>query len=107
MSTEKLTTPTTTDNGLSTSIKWYENSNFCWIVKNSGLNQKSATCTALKILSFFIAHKLDAWSQDLNSDFASRDCLFGGVKLDKNANHDKYVYSHLVRFVFRIFITWH
>ena len=107
MSTKKLTTPTTTDNSLSNSIKWYENSNFCWIVKNSGLKQKSTTCTALKILSFLIARKLDAWSQDLNSDFASRDCLFVGFKLDKNANHDKYVYSHLVRFVFRIFITWH
>ena len=29
LSTEKPTTPTTTDNSLSLSIKWYRNSNFC------------------------------------------------------------------------------
>ena len=27
--TEKRTTPSTTDNSLSPSIKWYKNSNFC------------------------------------------------------------------------------
>ena len=29
LSTEKLTTPTTTDASLSPSIKWYRNTNFC------------------------------------------------------------------------------
>ena len=43
--------------------------------------------------NFFIAYELDIWSQDLNSDFTLKDCLFGGVKLAKNADTDKYVYS--------------
>ena len=42
---------------------------------------------------FFIVYKLDAWSQDLNSDFTLKDCLFEGAKLAKNADPDKYVYS--------------
>ena len=31
--------------------------------------------------------------QDLNSGFRLKDCLFGGVKLAKNADAGKYVYS--------------
>ena len=37
--TEKITIPTTTDNSLSPSIKWYENSNFCLIFKVSYLKK--------------------------------------------------------------------
>ena len=32
-------------------------------------------------------------SRDLNYDFTLMGCLFGGVKLAKNADTDKYVYS--------------
>ena len=37
--------------------------------------------------------KLDTWSRGLNSDFTLKDCLFRGVKLAKNADPDKYIYS--------------
>ena len=42
LSAEKLSTPTTTttDNSLSPSMKWYENSNFCLVFKGSCLKQK-------------------------------------------------------------------
>ena len=43
--------------------------------------------------SFFIVYELDTWSWDLNSDFTLKDCLFGGVKLTKNADPDEYVCS--------------
>ena len=33
------------------------------------------------------------WSRDLNFDFTLKDFLFGGVKLAKYANPDKYGYS--------------
>ena len=33
------------------------------------------------------------WSKDLNTDFTLDNCLFGAVKLTKNADPDKYVYS--------------
>ena len=39
-SVEKPTTPTTTDNSLSPTIKWHANSNFCLVFKGSCLKQK-------------------------------------------------------------------
>ena len=93
MSTEKLTTPTTTDSSLSPSIKWHKNTNFCLIFQKSCLKQKkrNAIFTPPNILIFFfIAYNLDAWSRDLNSNFILKDCWFGGVKLDKNADPDKF-----------------
>ena len=44
------------------------------------------------MLNHFTDYELDTWSQALNSDFTLKDCLFGGVKLTKNADPDKYVY---------------
>ena len=58
MSAEKPTTPTTTDNNLSPSMKWYENSNFCLISKGSCLKRKNATFTSLNIINFFISYEL-------------------------------------------------
>ena len=40
--------------------------------------------------------ELGKWSRDLNSVFASKDCLFGGVKLANNADSGKYVYTSCV-----------
>ena len=40
-----------------------------------------------------IVYELDTWTKDLNSDFTSKYCLFRAVKLAKNADPDKYVYS--------------
>ena len=85
LSTEKLTIPTTTDNSLSPSIKWYENSNFCLIFKGSCLKQENATFTPPDIINFFNVYEL----RNLDSDFALKNCLFGGVKLDTNADPDK------------------
>ena len=91
--TKKLTTPTTTDNSVSPAIKWYKNTNFYLIFEGSCLKQKDATFTPHNVINFFIVCKFDAWSRDLNSDFTLKDCLFGVVKLAKNDDCDKYVYS--------------
>ena len=93
LSTEKLATPTTTDNTHSPSIKWYKNSNFCLIFKGSCLKPKNATFTSSDIINYFVVYELDTWSRDLNSYFTLKGCLFGGVKLAKNADLDKYIYS--------------
>ena len=45
LSSEKLTTSTTTDNSLSLSISWYANSHFCLAFKGNYLKQKTATYT--------------------------------------------------------------
>ena len=52
LSVEKLTTPTTTDNSLSPSIKWYRNS-FFLVFKGSYLKQKNAIYTPPKGTIFF------------------------------------------------------
>ena len=92
-SAEKLTTPITTYNSFSPSIKWHGNSFFCLVFKGSCLKQKHATYTSPNRINIFIAYELDTCSQDFNSDFILKDCLFGGVKLSKNVDPDKYVYN--------------
>ena len=82
---EKFTTPTTIDDSFSASIKWYGDSNFCLIFKKSHLKQRNRTFTPPNRITFFILI--------LNSDFNLKDCLFVVVKLVKNADPDKYVYS--------------
>ena len=93
MSPEEINT---IDNSLSPSIKWYRNSDFCLVVKRNCLNQKYATYTPSNRIIVLIAYELDRWSQDLNSGFTLKDCLFRGAKLAKNPNPDKYVYSVIV-----------
>ena len=93
MSTEKVTTPTTTYHSLSPSIKWYKNSNFCLIFKRSCWKRKRRNFYPFKYNNFFTVYELDRWSRDLNSDFTFKDCLFLGVRLAKNADSNKYVYA--------------
>ena len=38
-------------------------------------------------------YDIDRWSQDLNAKFTVRDCLLGNVKITKNTDPNKYVYS--------------
>ena len=92
LSPKKLTTPTTSDS-VSLSIKCYRNSNFCLVFKESCLKQQQQqqkkTQLILLQINYFIISELDTWSQDLNSDFTLKDCLFGDVKLATNADPGK------------------
>ena len=45
------------------------------------------------MVNYFIVYELDSWLQDLCTDFTLGVCLFGGVKLARNTDPDKYVYS--------------
>ena len=67
MSTEKLTTATTTDNSLSPTIKWHENSKFCLIFKLICFKQKNATYTPNNKNFFFTFYELASWPRDLDS----------------------------------------
>ena len=59
--------------------------------KESCLKQEDkAAFTPNNIVNLFIVFNLDRWSRDLNTDFTLKDCLFGAVKLTKNADPDKY-----------------
>ena len=59
----------------------------------SFLKQVRKNFNPRNVVNVFIVYELDVWSQDLKAAFAPRDCLFGAVKLTKNANSDKYSYS--------------
>ena len=96
MSVQKLNTPTTTDNSLSPSIKWYKNSSFCLIFKGSCLKAFASPT----IIVFFV-YELDTWLRHLNSDFTLKDYIFKGVKLPKNIDPDKLYTSYSIGFGLR------
>ena len=50
------------------------------------------TYTPKNVINLFL-YEWDTWSQDLRTDFTLNDCLFGSVKLNKNADPDIYKYS--------------
>ena len=43
-----------------------------------------------KLINLYISYILSPWSRNLNTDFTLNNCLFGFVKLTKNADPDKY-----------------
>ena len=59
--------------------------------KGSCLKQEDQTAFTPKYV--VNSSELDSWSRDLNTGFTLGGCLFGGVKLTKNADPDKYSYS--------------
>ena len=50
---------------------------------------------SLGAVNLYICYTLDRWSRDLNTDFTLGICLFGSVKLTKNADLDKYKYTSI------------
>ena len=44
------------------------------------------------VVNFFIVYESDSWPSDLNTDFTLVCYLFGGVRLTKNPDSDKYSY---------------
>ena len=61
--------------------------------KRSCLKQDKAPFTPNNVVNLYIVYELNTWSQDLNAEFTLKDCLFGAVKLTKNANANKDSYS--------------
>ena len=59
------------------------------------------------IVNLYITFELDAWSDNLSTDFTLGNYLFGPVKLTKNADPDKYKYSgYGIRFNSRSQFSW-
>ena len=46
-----------------------------------------------KVVNLYISYTLNPQLRNLNTDFKLCNCLFGSVKLTKNADLDKYKYS--------------
>ena len=64
---------------------------FVYHLKEAAGIKKNASFTPPNRINFLIVDKLDTWLPDLNYDFTLQDCLFGGAKLTKNADPNKYV----------------
>ena len=94
MSGEKFKPPYTANKSLSPKLVWISNSRKRLEFKESHLMQEDKEAyTAKNVVFFFIVYELDSCPRDLNTDFTLGGCLFGGVKLTKNADPDKYSYS--------------
>ena len=46
-----------------------------------------------KVINLYISYTLTAWLRNLDTYFPLDNCLFGSVKLTKNSDPDKYMYS--------------
>ena len=46
-----------------------------------------------KMINMQISCTLSPWLRNLNTYFTLKNCLFGSVRLNKNADPDKYKYS--------------
>ena len=78
--------PSAECNSLAPKWKWINNSKIAVKFKESCLKQKKANFTHNNRVNLFIVYGLNTWSRYVNTDFTSGSCLFGAVKLTKNAN---------------------
>ena len=93
LSNEKIKPPTTSANSLAPKLNWIHSLKIAIESKGSCLTQDTAILTLRNVVNLFIDYDLDTWSQDLKTDFTSKDCSFGDVNLTKNADPDKHFYS--------------
>ena len=49
--------------------------------------------TPVNRVNLFFVYELDTWSKNSSAAFTLKYCLFGAVKLDKNADPYKFCYS--------------
>ena len=54
---------------------------------------KSIISIPKKVINLYICYTLGSQLKNLNTDFTLSNCLFGSVKLTKNADLDKYKYT--------------
>ena len=57
------------------------------------MKQDKANVTRRNLVNLFIIYELDTGLIGLNTTFTLGDCLFGAVKLTKNADPDKHGYN--------------
>ena len=93
LSNEKFAPPFTLNRSLSPKLVSMNNSRIRLEFKGSCSKQDNEPFTPNNIVNLYIVYKLKIWLQDLNAEFTLKDCLFGAVKLTKNANPNKYSYS--------------
>ena len=100
LSAESTKPPTASDNSITSALSYYGTKTR---VKFTGscLKQSKISYTHGKVVNIYIFYELSA-SSSYNNDPTLKNCLFGAVTLTKNADIDKYGYSHYgIRFDIR------
>ena len=87
LSAESIKTPATSDNSLTPALSYYGTKTR---VKFTGscLKQSKISYTHGKVVNIYIVYELGASSSHIN-DPTLKNCLFGAVTLNKNADIDK------------------
>ena len=89
MSNEKLKPPYTANKNLSPKLVWNK-SRVKLRFTGSCLKQDKVAFNPSNLVNLFIVYELDRWSRNLNAKFTHKNCLFGNVKIAKNADPNKY-----------------
>ena len=94
LSDETIKPPSTSDNILTTSINYINNTDKIRVKFTGSCLKQSPklTYTHGKVVNIYIVYELGA-SSSSNSDPTLKNCLFGAVTLTKNADIEKYGYS--------------
>ena len=90
MSNEKHKPPITENHTISPNLKWVNHSKIRGTFTGSYLKQDKVIFSPRNVINLFIVYQLDMWLRVLKTDFTKKDCLFGAIKLTKNADSDKY-----------------
>ena len=85
--------PFTSNKSLSPKLVRMNKSRIRLEFKGSCFKQDKAPFIPNNVVNLYIVNELNIWSQDFNAEFTLKDCLFGNVKITKNADPDKYSYS--------------
>ena len=64
-----------------------------YIIFNRHCLIKNSIYIPTKVMKLYISYPLNPQLRNLNTDFTLSNCLFGSVKLTKNADLDKYKYT--------------
>ena len=89
MSNENSKPPYPANKYLSPKLIWY-NSRIRLKFKESCLKQEDKVAYAPKnVINSLIVYELDRWPQNITTNFTFKNCLFGSVKLTKNADLHK------------------
>ena len=91
LSSENIKTPTTSDNSLTPGLNYYGTKTR---VKFPGscLKQPKSSYTHGKVVNIYIVYEIGA-SSPHNNNPTLKNCSFGAVTLNKNADIDQYGYS--------------
>ena len=93
MSKENITTPAKLYNSFTPKPTYIHDYKLAVKYEGNCLKQNKVFLSHGNVVNVFIVYQLDTWSHDINTYFALKYCLFRSVKLNKNTDPDKHIYS--------------